>query len=94
MSNRLGLTKTKIINNNKKKHCFQSKPFKASPNIKLNIWLVGAGRLSVYWPIDVQLVVFFCSSVSMELLTPMGSPGVSTGCNSRVLIFASSRSFY
>ena len=65
-----------------------------SPNIKLNIWLVGAGHLSVSWPIEVQLVVFFCSSVSVVLLTPMGSPGVSTRCNCLVLIFASSRSFH
>ena len=26
-----------------------------SPNIKLNIYLVGAGHLSVSWPIEVQL---------------------------------------
>ena len=32
-----------------------------SPNIKLNIRLVGAGHLSVSRPIEVQLVVFFCS---------------------------------
>ena len=59
-----------------------------SPNIKLNISLVGAGHFSVSWPNEVLLVVFFCSGVSVVLLTPMGSPGVSTGCNRRVLSFA------
>ena len=63
------------------------------PNIKLNIWLVGARHLSVSWPIEVQLVVFFCSSVSVVLLTPMGSPSVPARCNCRDLIFASSQSF-
>ena len=56
-----------------------------SLNIKLNIWVVADGHLSVSWPIEVQLVVFFCSSVSVVLLTPMGSPVVSTRCNCRVL---------
>ena len=48
-------------------------------NMKLNIWLVGAGHLSVSWSIGVQCLVFFCSSVQVVLLTPQGSPGVSTG---------------
>ena len=26
---------------------------------KKNVWLVGAGHVSVSWPIEVQLVVFF-----------------------------------
>ena len=59
-----------------------------SPNIKLTIWLVGAGHLSVSWHIGVQLVVFFCSRVSVMLLTPKESLGVSTHCNCRVLILA------
>ena len=43
------------------------------PDIKLFI-LVGWGRsLSVAWPTGVQLVVFFCSGVSM-LLGAQGSP--------------------
>ena len=64
-----------------------------SPNIKVGL-LIGAGHLSVSWPIDVKLVVFFCSSVSLVLLTPKESPGVSTRCNCRVLIRASSQSFH
>ena len=32
----------------------------AGPNIKLTIWLVGAGHMSVSQPIGVQLVVLFC----------------------------------
>ena len=47
-----------------------------SLNIKPTIWLVGAGLLSVSWPIGVQLVAFFCSSVSVVLLTHKESPGV------------------
>ena len=54
------------------------------------IWMVGAGLLSVSWPIGIQLVVFFCSSVSVVLLTP----GVSTRYNCRVLVIASSQSFH
>ena len=37
--------------------------------------LVGAGHLTVSLLIEVQLVVFFCSSVSVMLLTSKGSPG-------------------
>ena len=47
-----------------------------SPNIRLTIWLVGAGLLSVSWPIGVEQVVFVCSSVSVVLQAPQGSPGV------------------
>ena len=32
--------------------------------------------LSVAWPTGVQLLVFFCSSVSVGCSTPQGSPGV------------------
>ena len=55
-----------------------------SPYIKLTIWLVWAGLLSVSWPIGVQLAIF-SSGVSVVLLTPKGSPGVPTRCNCRVL---------
>ena len=34
-----------------------------SPKIKLSFNLVWSGHLSASWPIGVQLVVFFCSSV-------------------------------
>ena len=64
-----------------------------SPNIKLTIWFHGAGHLSVSWPIGVPLVVFFCSSVSVVLMTPKESPGFSSRCNCRVLILASSQPF-
>ena len=37
--------------------------------------LVGAGHLTVSLLIEVQLVVFFCSCVSVMLLTSNGSPG-------------------
>ena len=39
--------------------------------------LVGAGTvLSVAWPTGAQLLVFFCSSVSVGCSTPQGTPGV------------------
>ena len=58
------------------------------------IWLVGAGPLSVSWPIGVQPVVFFCSSVSVVLLTPKGFPGAPARCYYRVLFLALSRSCF
>ena len=47
------------------------------PDIKLFI-LVGWGLsfLSVAWTVGNQLLVFFCSSVSVGCSTPQGSPGV------------------
>ena len=36
----------------------------------------------------------FCSSVSVVLLTPKRSPDVSTRCNCRVVVLASSHSFH
>ena len=65
-----------------------------SPNIKLDIWLIGAGHLSLSWAIGVQLVVFFCSSVSVVLLMPQGCPSASTRCNRRVLVLAASQTFH
>ena len=43
-----------------------------------NIYIrLGVGAfLSVAWPTGVQLLVFFCSSVSVGCSTPKGSPGV------------------
>ena len=53
------------------------------------IWLIGAGYLSVSVPVGVQLAVFFCSIVSVVLMTPKGYSDVSTRCKCRVLILAS-----
>ena len=64
-----------------------------SLNIKLTIRLVGAGLSSVSCSVGVQLVVFVCSSVSVVLLTPKGSPCVSTRCFCLVPILASSSLF-
>ena len=68
--------------------------FYDSPNIKLNIWLVSLGLDVCLFLGPSALVVFFCSSVSVVLLTPKGSPGVSTRFDCRVLIFALSKSFH
>ena len=45
-------------------------PHSSYAYVKLTIWLVGAGHLSVSWPSGVQLAVFFCSSSSVVLLMP------------------------
>ena len=42
--------------------------------------------LSVSWPFGIQLVVFLCSSVSVVLLTPKGSPNVATHYDCRILL--------
>ena len=69
--------------------------FRYLTDCELWLWhfLGNFGHLSVSWPIGVQLVVFFCSSVSVVLLTPQGSPGISTRCNCRVIILASPQYF-
>ena len=61
---------------------------------KLHLEFFGAGHLSVSGPIGVQLMVFFCSSDLLVLLTPQGSPGLPRRCNCRVLILAVSQSFH
>ena len=64
------------------------------PSIKPTIWLVGTGYLSVSWPIGVHCWSSFAPVVSVVLLMPQGSPGVSEFRNCRVLFLASSRFFH